>query len=128
MSCCKRMLEGAVRFSFLAFGILGFAPDEHLSGTQPHDWSHMSNISESNVKDPPSARFRTTIHLCEPVSQPDATGFSGAEPAAVAANPPNFANDFVGEHSSAGEAGVPVSSLKIVFRAKAPSESKGVQA
>ena len=35
----RRMLETATRFSLLAFGTPGFAPDEHLSGTQRNHWS-----------------------------------------------------------------------------------------
>lgn len=60
----------------------------------------MSNIRQSDVKNHLSLRFRTKIHLCEPVSQPDATGFSGADPDAIAANPSGFSEDFVREHSS----------------------------
>jgi hypothetical protein len=33
------MLEAAARFSLLAFGIPGFAPDEHLPVKQPNEWS-----------------------------------------------------------------------------------------
>ena len=40
------------------------------------------------------------IHLCAPESQPDATGFSGAEPDAIKADPAVSAKDFVAEHSS----------------------------
>ena len=47
----------------------------------------MSIIRKSDVKNHLSPRFRTQIHLCEPESLPDATGFSdqelaSAEPAA----------------------------------------------
>ena len=37
----------------------------------------MSLIKRSDVKNHLSPRFRTKIHLCQPESQPDATGFSG---------------------------------------------------
>ena len=60
----------------------------------------MSLVKKSDVKNHLSPRFRTKIHLNLPESQPDATGFSGAEPNAVKANPSNFAEDFVAEHSS----------------------------
>lgn len=41
-----RMLEIAVRLPFLAFSIPGVAPDEHLSGTQPNEWSrHEHHVS-----------------------------------------------------------------------------------
>ena len=39
----------------------------------------MSNIEKSDVKNHLSPRFRMQIHLCQPESQPDATGFSGEE-------------------------------------------------
>src|SRR5208337_2454667 len=43
----RRMLETATRFSLLAFGTPGFAPDEHLSGTQQNHWSrHEPNQAE----------------------------------------------------------------------------------
>lgn len=60
----------------------------------------MSLTMKSDVKNHLSLHFRTKIHLCEPVSQPDATGFSGADPDAIAANPSGFGEDFVREHSS----------------------------
>ena len=40
----------------------------------------MSLIKQSDVKNHLSARHRTRIHLAEPASQPDATGFSGEQP------------------------------------------------
>ncbi|MGB8261046.1 MAG: hypothetical protein WCE75_11875 [Terracidiphilus sp.] len=62
----------------------------------------MSLVKKSDVKNHLSPRFRKEIHLNQPESQPDATGFSVAEPAAVQAEPTEFARDFQGEHSSAG--------------------------
>ena len=50
----------------------------------------MSLIKKSDVKNHLSPHFRTKIHLCEPVSQPDATGYSVAEPDAINANPSQF--------------------------------------
>lgn len=64
----------------------------------------MSNIRQSDVKNHLSPRFRTKIHLCQPGSQPDATGYSVAEPDAIETNPSNFSEDFVAEHSSSGAA------------------------
>jgi len=43
----------------------------------------MSLIKQSDVKNHLSPRFRTKIHLRQPESQPDATGFSAAEPDAI---------------------------------------------
>jgi hypothetical protein len=67
----------------------------------------MSFIDKSDVKNHLSPRLRTKIHLCVPVSQPDATGCSVAEKDAIAASPSNFAQDFVAEHSSSGVAVAP---------------------
>lgn len=98
----RRMLKAAARSSHLAFGIQGFAPDEHFSGTQPNSWTHYEQYQAKRCKNHLSPRFRTKIHLCEPASQPDATGFSTAEPDAITANPSHFAKDFIAEHSSSG--------------------------
>ena len=47
------MLETVARFSLLAFGIPGVAPDEHLSGTQPNDWSRHEPHQEKRCEGPP---------------------------------------------------------------------------
>jgi hypothetical protein len=60
----------------------------------------MSLIKRSDVKNHPSPSHRTKIHLCPPLSEPDATGCSVAEPDASEADPSGFAEDFVAEHSS----------------------------
>ncbi|MGA3035142.1 MAG: hypothetical protein ABSD70_17785 [Terracidiphilus sp.] len=59
----------------------------------------MSIIKESDVKNHLSPQFHTKIHLCQPETQPDATGFSSEEPATADAmendsvkNPPNLAS------------------------------------
>jgi hypothetical protein len=67
----------------------------------------MSQIRQSDVKNNLSPRFHTKIHLCDPVSQPDATGYSVAEPNPIKAGPATFAQDFVAEHSSSGAAVAP---------------------
>jgi hypothetical protein len=69
----------------------------------------MSLIKQSAVKDQLSPQFRTKIHLCPPVSQPDSTGYSGAETDQIDANPSHFVEDFVAEHSSSGVAVAPPS-------------------
>ena len=45
----------------------------------------MSNIKQSDVKNHLSPRFNPKIHLCQPESEPDATGFSEEEPAGAEA-------------------------------------------
>jgi len=60
----------------------------------------MSLIRQSDVKNHLSPRFRTKIHLCEPESQPDATGFSAAEPDTIEKTSSDFTADFVAEHSA----------------------------
>ena len=47
------MLEIAARFPFLAFGTPGFAPDEHLSGTQPNHWSRHEPHQAKRCEEPP---------------------------------------------------------------------------
>ena len=88
----------------------------------------MSLIKKSDVKNHLSPRFRTKIHLCQPESQPDATGFSVAEPDAIKADPSGFAEDFVAEHSSSGVALAPADPLTGSIRPQAPAVSKSVQA
>jgi len=88
----------------------------------------MSNIRQSDVKNHLSPRFRTKIHLCEPASQPDATGFSGTEPEATNAEPSIFAKDFVVDHSLSGVAVTPVLPVAVSVRPEAASDSKRAQA
>ena len=49
----RRMLEVEVISAFLAFGIPGSAPDEHLSSTQPNDWSSHEPDYSKRCKEPP---------------------------------------------------------------------------
>jgi hypothetical protein len=88
----------------------------------------MSQIRQSDVKNHLSPRFRTKIHLCDPVSPPDATGYSVPEPDAIETNPTTFARDFVAEHSSPSEAATPGDHLPGSFRPEAPAVSKSTQA
>jgi hypothetical protein len=87
----------------------------------------MSLVNKSEVKDHLSPRDSTKIHLCEPVSQPDATGFSGAESEAINTNPSVFAKDFVAEHSSSGTAVAQGNRLISSFGSQAPAISKSVR-
>jgi len=88
----------------------------------------MSQIRQSDVKNHLSPRFRTKIHLCDPVSPPDATGQSVPEPEAIQANSSNFALDFVAEHSSPGVTAPPGAHLPGSFRPEAPAKSKCAKA
>jgi hypothetical protein len=47
----------------------------------------MSLIRKSDLKNHLSPRYRSKIHLCEPVSQPDAIGYSVAEPGIIKVDP-----------------------------------------
>lgn len=88
----------------------------------------MSLIKQSDVKNHLSPRYRTKIHLCPPVSQPDTTGFSAAESGAVWADSSDFAKDFVAEHSSSGAALAQGSPLISSIGPRAPATSKSVRA
>ena len=124
----RRMLEVAARFPLLAFGIPGFASDEHLPGTQPNHRSRHEPRQEKRCQRPSvSPRQHKDPILCEPVSQPDATGFSDSEPDAVDANPSVFAKDFVAEHSSAGAAVAQGNRLISSFGSQVPAKPKSVR-
>jgi hypothetical protein len=87
----------------------------------------VSPIKRSDVKNHLSPRHRTDIHLCQPESQPDATGFSAAEPDAIQANSLNSAEDFVAERSSSGAALAQSNPLLGSIGPQAPATSKSVQ-
>jgi hypothetical protein len=87
----------------------------------------MSPIKRNDVKDSLHPPFLTKIHLCEPVSQPDATGYSVAEPDTIKANPSGFAEDFVAAHSSSGLAVVPADPVTGSIYPQAPAASKSVR-
>jgi hypothetical protein len=53
------------------------------------------------------ARHRRDMYLCRPVSQPDATGFSGAEPDAIESTPSAFIDDYLIEHTIPGKSATP---------------------
>ena len=88
----------------------------------------MSQIRQSDVKNHLSPRFRTKIHLCDPITQPDATGHSVPEADAIQANSSTFAQDFVAEHSSPSVTAAPGDHLPGSFRPEAPAVSKSAQA
>jgi hypothetical protein len=88
----------------------------------------MSQIRQSDVKNHLSPRFRTKIHLCDPVSPPDATGHSVPEADAIQANSSNFAQDFVAEHSSSGAAVAPPDPVAGSIRLHVATASKSAKA
>ena len=88
----------------------------------------MSLIKQSDVENHLSPQICSKIHLCAPVSQPDATGYSVPETEAGKADLPNFVQDFVAEHSSSGAAAKPGDHLPGSFRPEAPKVSKSAQA
>ena len=78
----------------------------------------MSIIEKSDVE-----RHRRDINLCRPVNQPDATGFSVAEPDAIKPTPLAFFEDFSGEHTIPGKSVTPIGFLGT----QAPGVSKSTQ-
>jgi len=81
----------------------------------------MSLIKQPDAKNHLSPSFRTQIHLVPPVSQPDATGYSVAEPDTTKPNPSDIAEEFVAEHLSSG------SSLAQSLSPQESAASKSVQ-
>jgi len=88
----------------------------------------MSLIKKSDAENHLSPQVCSKIHLCEPVSQPDATGYSVPETDAVKVDPPDFVQDFVAEHSSSDAAVEPGDHLPGSFRPEAPKVSKSAKA
>jgi len=84
-------------------------------------------IKRSHEKNHLSSRDHTQPHLCPLESQPDATGFSNAEPDAIEANPLSFAEDFVAEHSRSGTPLAQDSPLIRSIGKQARAASKSVQ-
>jgi hypothetical protein len=87
----------------------------------------MSLVKKSDVKNHLSLRHRTQIHLCQPESQPDATGFSAAESDAAQTDLSIFAEDFVAEHSSLGTVLAQGNPLISSIDPRALATSKSVQ-
>jgi hypothetical protein len=73
----------------------------------------MSFMKKSDVKNHLSPRHQNHIHIV-PVSQPDATGFSGTDQLPVEQCEPAFTQDFTADHSTRG---------KTVAPAAAPNDS-----
>ena len=68
-------------------------------------------------------RHRRDIYLCKPVSQPDATGFSGAEADAIERDSSALIEDYSGEHAPPGKSVTPTGSIGT----HPPAVSKGTQ-
>jgi hypothetical protein len=81
-----------------------------------------------DVKKHLSSRHYRDIYLCEPVSQPDATGYSVAEAEAITANPPAFADDYSAEHTIDAVAATPTAHSNGPTDPQAPKTSKSAQA
>jgi hypothetical protein len=111
----------------LAFSIPGFAPDEHLSGTQPHDRSRMSPFNRTDVKNHLRPPFLLGTRLVRPEGQSDATGFFAVEPDTIERNLSSFADDFVAEHSLSRAAVAPVDPVTALARRQVRTASKSAQ-
>ncbi len=88
----------------------------------------MSIIDRTDVKNHMRPPFLAKIHLCEPQSQPDATGFSAAEPDAIETIPSDFTADFVAEHSAPDAAAAAGGHLPGSFRPETPKVAKSARA
>jgi hypothetical protein len=67
---------------------------------------------------------RRDISLCKPMSGPDATGFSGAEPNTSEAEPSSFLTDYSEEHSSPRKS-APTAKLIGCIASQKPALSRG---
>ena len=88
----------------------------------------MSAINRSDVKSHLHSSFLARIHLVQPESQPDATGFSAVEPDAVKADLSVFAEDFVTEHSSPSVAVTPTNQATVSIGPQALPASRSAKA
>ena len=88
----------------------------------------MNVFNRSDVKNHLHSPFLAKVHLGQPENQPDATGFSAAEPGAIKAGPSVFADDFVREHSSSNLAVALADQLIGSRSSQAPPASKSAQA
>ena len=78
----------------------------------------MTIIKKSDVE-----RHRRDINLCRPASQPDATGFSVAEPDEIKPNPSALSDDYSREHAIPGKSVTPIGFIGT----RAPGVSKSTQ-
>jgi hypothetical protein len=87
----------------------------------------MSIIEKRDVKNHLSLRHSRDIHLCEPLSQPDATGYSVIEADAARANPSGFADDYSAEHTIAATPATPGADFADPTKPQAPETSKSAR-
>src|SRR6266700_6208216 len=88
------------------FSPSAFRSSLQTSSSSVSNWTAgaaMSIIKKSDVE-----RHRRDINLCRPVSQPDATGFSVAEPDEIKPNPSAFSDDYSREHAIPGKSVTPI--------------------
>ena len=97
----RRMLETAVRFSFSPSAFQASLQTSIFQARDRTTGADMSITEKRDVKNHLSLRHSKDIFLCAPLSQPDATGYSLAEPAATRANPSAFTRDYSAEHTIA---------------------------
>jgi hypothetical protein len=88
----------------------------------------MGLIKKSDQKNHLSLRYRSKIYLCEPVSQPDATGYSVAEPGVIKVEPSAFVKDYSAEHTIAGRQATPTANPTGVMDPHPHVLSKSAQA
>jgi hypothetical protein len=87
----------------------------------------MSLISQSDVNNDPSPHYRSKIHLCDPVSRPEATGSSVVETGAIRATSSPFAKDYLAEHTLAAIPATPTTNSTDSTESQAPETSKGAR-
>jgi len=79
----------------------------------------MSLIKKSDVKNHLSARHQNHIHIA-PVSQPDATGFSGTIQAPLETDRSGFNQDFTGDHTTSSAVDAPTAEAIAAPKQQAP--------
>ena len=69
------------------------------------------------------ARHRRDVNLCKPLSQPDATGFSGVAPDEIETKPSVCFSDYSEEHGIAAKT-VPIAKANLRIASQMPAISK----
>jgi hypothetical protein len=87
----------------------------------------MSIFKKSDVKNHLSLRFRAKTYLDAPVSRPDASGYSLAEPVSTGTRPTPFAKDYSAEHTIAIELSTPTANSIESADSPDPEKSKSAQ-
>jgi hypothetical protein len=121
------MLDVAARFPFSPSAFQASLQTSIFQARNRTTGAAMSPLMRSDVKSHLRPPFLTKLPLSQPVSHPDATGFSVAEPDATEAKLSIFAEDFVAEHSSTSVAVAPADPVIGSIRPQAPNVSKSAQ-